>query len=138
MYNIVIGQVCTLCCACHKCTHHLSPYNIITMPLTIFPILYLSSHPCDLLLSQVQVCISHSLSPILPILPPPWYLFLWKPVHLCLHFSLSSGDLASCSTEKTEDRFLRFSGSCICAYRWGFLSCSMGRLSAFPQPWSVP
>ena len=43
MYNIVTWQVCRLCSAHHKYSYHPSPYNAITIPLTIFPLLCLLS-----------------------------------------------------------------------------------------------
>ena len=40
----VIWQFCTLLSTCHdKCSHHLSPYNVITIVVTIFPMLHFSS-----------------------------------------------------------------------------------------------
>lgn len=54
--NIVIGQAYTLCCAHCKCSSHLSPHNMMTVPFTLFSILcFLSSW-----LSHSITGISHS------------------------------------------------------------------------------
>ena len=43
MYNIVIQLLSVLCCVHLTCSYHLSPCNTVTIPLTLFPMLCLSS-----------------------------------------------------------------------------------------------
>ncbi|CAD7669844.1 unnamed protein product [Nyctereutes procyonoides] len=57
-----------LCYAHYQCSYHLSPYNTITILLTIFPMFYV------LLLGlflYLETYTSYSPSPILTSLPPP-------------------------------------------------------------------
>ena len=77
----MIWQVYMLGCAQHKCSYHLSPYNAIIKPLTIFPILYLL-----ILWLIYSITESPYLSLPLPILHIPWPL---SPLAITSLFSVS-------------------------------------------------
>lgn len=64
---IVIPEVYTVCCAHHKCSHHLSPCDAITIPYS----LCCAFHPCNLFISYLKACVSHSPYPIffIPLTP---------------------------------------------------------------------
>ena len=60
-----------------ECSYHLSPYKDVTLLLTLFPTLYISSH--DSFILELKVCISQSASFIWLILPTPP---LWQPLNV--------------------------------------------------------
>ena len=64
LHNRVIQQFYRLCCAHHKCSYHLSPYNAIIISLIISPILCL-------LFQWLISSITTSLTPLPPFCPSP-------------------------------------------------------------------